>query len=142
MLEAFRCLFLGPRDPVRRKRPRCLLRLETLEDRCTPANFTVDTLNDTHDTNPGDGNAQDAAVRVSLRAAIEEANALSGTDNIYFDAALTGTIHCDSALEVTSSLAIIGNGSSVITVARSTSALNNFSVFNFSSAANAYLGSR
>ena len=39
--------------------------------------FYVDTFLDTVDTNPGDGVARDASGRTSLRAAIQEANALS-----------------------------------------------------------------
>src|SRR5688572_20442448 len=40
--------------------------------------FVVDTVLDTQDANPGDGQALDSAGRTSLRAAIDEANALGG----------------------------------------------------------------
>ena len=50
------------------------------------ATFVVNTGADTHDHNPGDGIASDdpdpLASKVSLRAAIEEANALAGPDTI------------------------------------------------------------
>ena len=47
--------------------------------------FTVDSLLDTADANPGDGLAKDAAGHTTLRAAVEEANALSGPSTIYLD---------------------------------------------------------
>ncbi len=52
------------------------------------ANFTVNDLGDTPDANPGDGVAQDAGGNTTLRAAIEEAEALAGPDTIQFDPAL------------------------------------------------------
>src|SRR5882762_10955183 len=42
------------------------------------ASFTVNTQSDTHDVNPGDGQCADADGNCSLRAAIEESNALPG----------------------------------------------------------------
>jgi len=42
--------------------------------------FSVNIYGDSHDANPGDGVAKDASGRTSLRAAIEEANALPGRD--------------------------------------------------------------
>lgn len=44
--------------------------------------FTVDSMQDASDDNPGDGNCNDTAGNCSLRAAIEESNALSGVDII------------------------------------------------------------
>ncbi len=44
--------------------------------------FFVNTVNDTADINPGDGNCVDAGANCSLRAAISEANALAGADTI------------------------------------------------------------
>ncbi|MEZ5591792.1 MAG: hypothetical protein R3F53_14200 [Gammaproteobacteria bacterium] len=52
------------------------------------ATFTVNTLLDTEDATPGDGMAEDINGETSLRAAITEANALAGADDIVFDAAL------------------------------------------------------
>jgi hypothetical protein len=53
------------------------LGLERLEDRTTPADFVVDTLADTSDANFGDGQAKDAQNKTSLRACIDEGNALA-----------------------------------------------------------------
>jgi CSLREA domain-containing protein len=50
------------------------LKLEALEDRCTPATFWVNTTEDTPDANPGDGFAVDTKGFTSLRAAIQEGN--------------------------------------------------------------------
>jgi hypothetical protein len=62
-----------------RKRPRII---ERLEDRSLLALFTVNSLLDTVDANPGDGIAQDAAGQTTLRAAVMEANARAGDDSI------------------------------------------------------------
>lgn len=55
---------------------------ERLEDRTLLASFTVNTFNDTNDADPGDGLALDANGMTSLRAAIEESEALPGPDAI------------------------------------------------------------
>ena len=47
--------------------------------------FTVTTPGDTADTNPGDGDCRDETSQCSLRAAIEETNALAGSEVIVFD---------------------------------------------------------
>jgi CSLREA domain-containing protein len=46
------------------------------------ATFAVNTVNDTADLTPGDGNCVDSGGNCSLRAAISEANALAGADTI------------------------------------------------------------
>ncbi|MFM9962035.1 MAG: beta strand repeat-containing protein [Planctomycetaceae bacterium] len=56
--------------------------IQCLEDRALLAAFTVDSPADAPDANPGDGIAADAMGRVTLRAAIQEANALTGGDTI------------------------------------------------------------
>src|SRR5437868_2290061 len=67
----------------RRRGPRCGRRpVETLERRTLLSTFTVNTVLDTVDVNPGDGLARDASGRTSLRAAVMEANALAGADTI------------------------------------------------------------
>ncbi|NUM48236.1 MAG: CSLREA domain-containing protein [Anaerolineales bacterium] len=48
----------------------------------TNATFTVNTTTDTHDAAPGDGNCADSNGSCSLRAAIEETNALTTTDDV------------------------------------------------------------
>ena len=55
---------------------------ECLEDRALLSAFTVNSNLDTADANPGDGIAADSLGRATLRAAIQEANALPGIDTI------------------------------------------------------------
>jgi uncharacterized repeat protein (TIGR01451 family) len=64
--------------------------LEGLETRITPSTFIVNSTGDESDSNPGDGIADtgtgaSGAPVVTLRAAIEEAEALAGPDRIEFD---------------------------------------------------------
>lgn len=81
--------------------------------------FTVNSLNDTTDAAPGNGTCADANGACTLRAAIEEANSLSGDDTINFS--LTGTINLTGALPVLSSnITINGPGSNLMTVRRNT----------------------
>ena len=81
--------------------------------------FTVNSLADTPDAAPGNGTCATAAAVCTLRAAIEEANSLSGDDTINF--ALTGTINLTGALPVLSSnITINGPGSNLLTVRRDT----------------------
>src|SRR5262245_4434287 len=88
----------GNSSHKRGKAVRRRLGLEPLEERCTPATFTVNSLLDTHDANPGDGNAQDDQGRTTLRAAIEECNELYGSHTINFGS-LTGTITLSDTLK-------------------------------------------
>lgn len=83
--------------------PRRRLRLECLEDRCTPASFTVMNNSDT-----GMG---------SLRQAIADANLASGPHTISFAGGVTGAIQLQSQLPALSeSIDINGPGSSVLSV--------------------------
>lgn len=50
------------------------------------ATFTPTTTADDHDVNPGNGVCSDSSSRCTLRAAIEESNALAGFDYIVLDA--------------------------------------------------------
>jgi hypothetical protein len=72
----------------------------------------VNTLADSYDVSPGDGIAGDLYNLTSLRAAIEEANALPGSDIINFSPYLGGnTITLDAAwgeLEISSDISIFG----------------------------------
>ncbi len=71
------------------------------------ANFSVDTTSDTHDATPGDGICADNNGECSLRAAIEETNALAGADNINIPAgtfALT-----EGALFIFDNLTMVGD---------------------------------
>ena len=83
--------------------------------------FTVDSYLDTVDANPGDGFALDTNGKTSLRAAVMEANALAGFDQIFLqggtyrlslqgdveDAAMTG----DLDITDTDGLQIFGTSS-------------------------------
>ena len=97
-----------------------------LEDRTLLAAFTVNTLLDTVDANPGDGLALDANGNTSLRAAVMEANALSGADTITLGAgvyqfSLAGTEVGDYSsgvgdLDITSQITIEGAGAGQTTI--------------------------
>jgi CSLREA domain-containing protein len=56
-----------------------------VEDRLLLATFVVNSTGDGSDINPGDGLCVTATGECTLRAAIEEANALAGTDAINFN---------------------------------------------------------
>ena len=91
---------------------------ERLEARTLLTTFTVNSLLDTADTTPGDGLALDAAGNTTLRAAIQEANALPGADRIDLPAGdfdlLTAGRGEDAAatgdLDITDDVSIIGAG--------------------------------
>ena len=55
------------------------------------ANFIVNVTGDAGDSNPGDGVCNNGTGNCTLRAAIQEANALAGSDVITFDALLNGS---------------------------------------------------
>src|SRR5690606_30020549 len=111
----FTTLKILPLSQTRCPRP-CL---EILEDRCVQALFTVNTLLDTPDANPGDGLAADSVGFTSLRAAIEETETTTTHDVIQFAPGLIGPIYLLSALpNITTSLMINGPGYSDITVER------------------------
>ncbi|MCI0743108.1 MAG: Ig-like domain-containing protein [Gemmataceae bacterium] len=120
-----------PRAKSANKRPkRFRPTLEWLEDRTVPANFLVNTTIDTIDINPGDGLAIDSAGNTSLRAAIMEANALTGADTIQlpvgtFALTLVGSGEALAAtgdLDITDDLTIRGavTGASIISAGSST----------------------
>jgi len=72
------------------------------------ASFSVNTTADTADANPGDGLAQDGSANTSLRAAIEEANALAGADDVTLGMG-TFTLSAGELL-ITSDITITGAG--------------------------------
>jgi len=95
------------RKVARRKTANLLSQMtERLETRTLLTAFTVDSYLDTVDANPGDGFALDTNGKTSLRAAVMEANALAGLDQIFLqggtyrlslqgnteDAAMTGDL--------------------------------------------------
>lgn len=76
--------------------------------------FVVNSLADSHDANPGDGIAADDNGFTTLRAALEEANALVGADTITLP---TGTItldHTSGPLPVSDNITIHGTDGSQI----------------------------
>lgn len=79
--------------------------------------FTVNSLADTGDATP-DGVCDDGAGNCTLREAIEEANALAGTDTINITA--TGTIFLESSLpDLSTDIIINGPGANQLAVSRS-----------------------
>ena len=79
--------------------------------------FSVNSLLDTPDVAPGNGECVDANGKCTLRAAIQEANSFGGDDTINF--LITGTINLTGALPVLSSnININGPGSGSLTVRR------------------------
>lgn len=108
-----------------RRRPRSFAgRIQRLEDRTLLAAFVVDSIQDSADVSPGDGIAADSLGRVTLRAAIQEANALAGADSITFDASLAGetfrlglfgsgdNLAATGDLDITDDLTVTGLGAS------------------------------
>ena len=83
------------------------------------ATFTVNTTDDTVNANPGDGNALDAMGNTSLRAAIQEANALGGNHTIIlgdgtYTLSIAGTGEDAAAsgdLDILADITILGNDS-------------------------------
>jgi CSLREA domain-containing protein len=82
------------------------------------ATFTVNSLGDTSDAAPGNGTCADAGGACTLRAVIEEANALSGDDTINFS--VNGTINLTGSLPALTNMTINGPGSGLLTVRRDT----------------------
>lgn len=101
---------------------------ERLEARTLLTSFTVDSFFDTVDDNPGDGSALDATGRTSLRAAIMEANASAGSDDVtlgggIFSLSIEGTDE-DAAqtgdLDITDNLIIQGQSAQTTFIDAST----------------------
>src|SRR5262245_44427088 len=98
MFNAFRRL-IPPRQP--RQPAPARPRLESLEERCVPANFTVSNLNDA-----GGG---------SLRQALIDANTTAGADTVVFQAGLTGQITLTTGqLYITDDVNIQGPGATTL----------------------------
>ncbi|WP_338874748.1 putative Ig domain-containing protein [Spirosoma sp. SC4-14] len=95
--------------------------LSYLSSSC-PTSFIVNNLGDGTDANPGDGVCATSGGVCTLRAAIQEANALTscpGSLSISFS--VTGTINTSSALpNITRDLAITGPGASQLTISGQT----------------------
>src|SRR6266545_4415426 len=83
-------------------------------------NFTVNSMGDGADNNPGDGVCNDGTGACSLRAAMQEANTLAGDDAITFAPTLNGgVITLNNALPaISGNLNITGPGTSLLTIRR------------------------
>jgi CSLREA domain-containing protein len=102
------------------------------------ATFTVNTTADTEDASPGNGVCADSSGNCSLRAAIMEANALSGADTIVLQSGQTYTLSKDTDgdghatdsgannddLDITSTITIQGNGATIRRASTPTCNLN------------------
>lgn len=83
------------------------------------ADFVVDSMEDTNDDDPGDGSCDDGTGACTLRAAIQEANALGGADTVTLGAGVHplqrkrdsgGPDEASGDLDVTSDITITGQG--------------------------------
>jgi CSLREA domain-containing protein len=77
--------------------------------------LTVNALNDSHDAAPGNTVCADAGGKCTLRAAIEEANALGGATTINFSSSYYISLTLGSLTVITNNMTIDGTGR-VITV--------------------------
>ncbi len=84
-----------------------------------PGVFTVNTTSDTDDATAGDGQCADSAGACSLRAAIEEANALPAGSTIDVPA---GSYQLVAALVVKNGMTITGAGARTTTISQSAAA--------------------
>ena len=99
---------------------------ECLEDRTLLSIFTVNSLADTVDIDPGDGLALDADGNTTLRAAIMETNALAGNDTIVVQPGTyvlsiagtgeDGTLTGDLDIANNGSLTVASNGTDSTTI--------------------------
>src|SRR5436309_2887718 len=88
------------------------------------ATFTVDSVFDEVDAAPGDGHCATAGSKCTLRAAIEETNALAGADAINLPAGtylitIAGAgedLAATGDLDITGSVSIVGAGAATTTV--------------------------
>jgi CSLREA domain-containing protein len=96
---------------------------------CLTTTFTVNSLGDTPDTNPGNQVCADGAGNCTLRAALMEANALGLCAVLTINFSVRGTLHLTAALpDITRPLTITGPGAKLLTVQRSTS--SEYRIFN------------
>src|SRR5258706_4864076 len=86
--------------------------------------YVVNSTGDGPDSNLADGVCNDGTGACTLRAAIQEANTVAGDDTITFDISLNfHIITLNTALpDISGNLNFSGNGSSLLTVQRSTAA--------------------
>ena len=81
------------------------------------ATFTVNQTADTQDVSPGDGLCADASGDCTVRAALEEANGLAGTDDIDIPAGVyTLSPYISADFEITESVNVTGAGQGVTVI--------------------------
>ena len=81
------------------------------------ATFTVNSSADTPDANPSDNLCLDASGNCTLRAAIEQANAAAGNDEINFAANISNiSLATQIAIANNGSLTITGRGANLLNV--------------------------
>jgi len=87
-----------------------------------PSTLTVNDLGDTGDNNPGDRLCNDGTGKCTLRAALQEANAITACTPLTINFSVTGTINLASALPILAhpNLTITGPGADQLTVRRNT----------------------
>jgi CSLREA domain-containing protein len=94
--------------------------------------FTVNSVGDAEDINPGDGICSDGGA-CTLRAAIQEVSAASGADTINFNLPANSIITLNTQLPYLSgNISIVGPGSTLLTIQRSAAAGTPiFQIFSF-----------
>ena len=98
------------------------------------ATFVVNSNQDTSDASRGNGICADFEGNCTLRAAIEEANALTSDDTITFNLPSPSVISLTSQLRVDSNIKIIGPGARNLTIQRNAAqGTMNFRIFNYGS---------
>lgn len=110
------------------------------------ATFTVNHSGDAADATPGDGDCATAGAVCTLRAAIEEANALAGVDNIHFNIGgggavtlsktgdlpdITSVVHIDGTTQPGASANSLATGSNAVLLVRYDGSASTGNGFNF-----------
>ena len=100
--------------------------------------FTVNSIGDGADSNLADGLCNDGSGACTLRAAIQQANSVSGDDTIAFSLPGSSIISLGSALDpISGNLIFNGPGINALTVRRSTAGgTPDFRVFTINSGQN------
>ncbi len=106
--------------------------LGTFQVLICPSVFTVNDLGDTADATPGNAICADSSGKCTLRAAVQEANAIVACSPLTINFSVTGTINLATGLPNLNhpNLTITGPGANQLTVQRSTTmGTPDFSVF-------------
>jgi predicted outer membrane repeat protein len=116
----------------RELRLRARPRIERLEDRCTPASFTVITNTDVYNGGAGVGSYSDPGVNLNgfgnLRWCIRQANLAPGEDTIMLPAGRHVVLQKELD-HISSTIRILGQGSGQSSIARDVAGPDNFRLF-------------